>query len=73
MDFVLWDILNAAVTEFHIVLVRKDTIGEEDVQFRVQGLRCVCLSHGLFCDLGQLIIFLDKEKTLYETEATVHI
>lgn len=73
VDFVLWDILNTAVTEFNIVLVRKDTTGEENVQFHVQRLRHFCLSRGLFCGLGQLIIFLDKGKNLYEREAAVHI
>lgn len=72
-DFMLWDILNPAVTEFNLVLVRKDTTGEEDVQSHVQRLRYFYLSHGLLCGLGQLIIFLDKGKTLYEKEADVHI
>lgn len=28
VDFMLWDILNRAVTEFNIMLVRKDTAGK---------------------------------------------
>lgn len=71
--FMLWDILDRAVTEFNIMLVRKDTAGKEDVQSHVQRLRYFSMSRGLFCDLRQLIIFLDKGKILYETETAVHI
>lgn len=62
MDFVFWDVLNTAVTLNSIY--QKEYTGKEKVQSRVQGGACVCLMvlHGLFCDLGQLIIFLDEEK-----------
>lgn len=49
-------------------------MGEEDVQSRVQGLRYVCWSSMDFSViLDNSTIFLDKEKTLYETEAAVHL
>lgn len=74
MDFVFWDVMNTAVT-LNFIYCWPERIhwerGSTVLCSRTQI--CLLVFHGLFCDLGQLIIFLDEEETPSDTEAAIHI